>query len=463
MLSNVDSNSHRLIETTNKRSNANANITYSEPAGKYGRLDFGYNYSIADYKNSRITNIYTGNLAEIDNDLSNVYDYSFATNRFSLNYRYDKPTLYNFTVGLTAQPTLLKGYSLTNNISSERSGFNLFPTARFVYSFARSKSLNVNYNGRSQEPSFNQIQPVVDVSNPTRPIVGNPALNSAFSQTLNLSYNYTEPVSGLFFNAGVFGNLTNNQITRDIVRYNESIIVEGEATQRTIQETRYLNADGYYSTNMYYSLGKPFAEKKYRVSLNGSVGFLNDVSFTNSQKNIGKNWSVAQTLRLQINPNANVEIYPAIGYRRTMVNYSLTDNSDTKASTWNYDLNGRIYFLKTFIVGFDVSKNVNKGYSSIVANPLIINTYLEKQFFNRRGTLRLQGFDLKNEGTVVGITQDANTITNSQTNRLTKYFMATFSFRIQKFPGGAQPNFERNRENREQGGERPFRGNRQGF
>ncbi|MBC7913716.1 MAG: TonB-dependent receptor [Pyrinomonadaceae bacterium] len=457
----ADSSSHRVIETSNKRLNTNTNVTYSEPVGKYGRMDIGYNYSLADYKNSRITDIYTSNTAVMDIASSNVYDYSFTTNRFSLNYRYEKPRIYNFSVGLTAQPTLLEGSSLTAiSAPTKREGFNLFPTARFVYNFARSRSLNINYNGQSSEPSFNQIQPVIDLSNPTRPIIGNPKLNSAFTQSLYLSYNTTDPNSGLFFNVGLIGNITKDQIIRNIVRYTDTVSVKGTKTPRTIQETRYLNTDGYYSSSMNYSFGKPFAEKKYRISLNGSLGYVNDISYADSEENIGKNWSMAQTLRLQINPNPNIEIYPAIGFRRTLINYSLPGNKDTKANTWSYDLNGRFFFLKTFIVGFDISKNVYQGYSSIAANPLIINTYFEKQFFKRRGTLRLQGYDLKNEGTVVGISQDANTVTSSQTNRLTRYYMATFSFRIQKFPGGMQPNFDRNRgENR--GGDGQPRGDGQ--
>ncbi|MBC8052912.1 MAG: outer membrane beta-barrel protein [Sphingobacteriaceae bacterium] len=455
-----DSISHRQIETSNNRFSANANITYSEPIGKLGRMDFGYNYNLSDYDNSRITNLYQGEVPVINNDLSNIYDYSFTTNRFSLNYRYDRPRLYNFTVGLTAQPTLLKGYSVTSKQSSERKGFNFFPTARFEYSFARTRSLSINYNGRSNEPSFNQIQPVIDASNPLRPVVGNPGLNSSFTQSLNLRYNSNNQAKGLFFNIGVFGNFTNNQITRNIVGYVDSVIVKGKKVARSIQETRFLNADNYYSTNSFYSISKSFLERKYRVSLNGRMGYTNDVSFTNGRENIGKNWTFSQNLGLQINPNPNVEIYPSVGYRGTNVDY--TFGRDTRANTINYDLNGKLYFFKTFILGWDLSKNINKGYSSIEANPLIVNAYFEKQFFNRRGTLRFQGFDLLNEGTIVGVSQDANTITNSQTNRLTRYFMATFSFRIQKFPGGIQPNFDRNRSEGRGGDSQP-RGDRGNF
>ena len=441
--SRVTSDSTRNIETSSNRFTTNANITYSEPVGKFGRLDFGYNYSLADYENARITQVKIGqNFVRADN-LSNVYDYSFITNRYSLNYRFERPSLYNFTLGLTGQPTLLQGKSELAAEPTRKRGFNLFPTARFAYYFARTKSLTINYNGRSQEPSFTQIQPVRDVSDPTRPIVGNPGLNSAFTQSVNLSYNYTKPATGLFFNTGIFGNFTNNQITRNELVFDEQIMVNNVPTTRTIVETGYLNADGYYTSNAYYSFGKPFLEKKYRVSLNGSFNYTNDVTYYNNQKNVGRNFGFGQNLRVQINPNPNVEIYPAVSYRHSILNYTLTEE-DTRVSTWGLDLNGRIFFLKTFIVGWDVSKNINQGYSNS-ANPLIISTYLEKQFFNRRGTLRFQGFDLLNEGVVINRSNDANTYTDSRTNRLTRYFMATFSFRIQKFPGGVQPNFDRNR------------------
>ncbi len=110
-----------------------------------------------------------------------------------------------------------------------------------------------------------RYHPVRDVSNPLRPIVGNPDLNSAFTQSLEFRYNSTDPSSGLFFNVGMFGNLTNDRIIRDQLTYQQISRIGTKAQTnlpdtifRTIQETRYLNADGYYTTNAYYSLGKPF-------------------------------------------------------------------------------------------------------------------------------------------------------------------------------------------------------------
>jgi hypothetical protein len=175
------------------------------------------------------------------------------------------------------------------------------------------------------------------------------------------------------------------------------------------------------------------------------VNFSNDVTFQNGQKNMGRNWGISQGGRLQINPNQNIEIYPALRYSTNWINYSLTPDQKSEAESWNIDFNGKVYLFKTFIVGFDLTKVINSGYGNIATNPLIINTYLEKQFFNRRGTFRVQGFDVMKEATNVSRTQSENLISNSLNNRLTRYVMATFSYRLSKFPGGMQPqnNFQR--------------------
>jgi hypothetical protein len=434
MLPSVDSNSHRFTGTTNKQTNSNAQISYSEPLGKTGNLDFIYTYSIADYKQNLITDVYQNGVAIMNKELSNSYNYSLYTNRVSLSYRNARQQLYNYTIGMTTQPTMLKGYTIPNGVPLYRKRLNFFPTARFNYNFGQTRSLNINYDGNINEPAFNQIQPVKDISNPLRPLTGNPKLNSAFTQSINIGYNTTDIKSGFFFSTAITGSLINNQITNNTFRYDEDLIIKGDSTRRTIEETSYVNTNGSYSTNVYYSMGKPLFTKKYRLSLNGGLGYANSVSFANSVKNLSKNRSFSQNMRVQINPNQNVEFNPSIGYTATSVKYSVAGNNSFKATTWNYDLSGKIYFLKSFIVGLDLSKRLNKGYGSINANPFIIDTYLEKQFFNRSGTLRIQGFDLLNQNTVVAFSADPNATTSSQTNRLTRYFMAALSFKIQKFP-----------------------------
>src|SRR5690606_14293678 len=162
-----------------------------------------------------------------------------------------------------------------------------------------------------------------------------------------------------------------------------------------------------------------------------------NISYTDNIKNTGKNWILSQGLNMQINPNRNLEFNPGLRYTfNTNTNDAITNNN-TKVSSYIINFNSRVYFLKTFLVGTDLSKTFNDGYSSSLAvDPFIINTYLEKQFLkDKSATLRLQGYDLLNENTSVSRQVTGNVITDSQSNRLSRYFMLTFTMRLQKFSG----------------------------
>ncbi|WP_069660839.1 TonB-dependent receptor [Arcticibacter eurypsychrophilus] len=441
IVAGADSSSRRLINTDNERLSNQLNVTYSEPLGVYSRLDFSYRYSRTENDNSKITDLADVNGAYFRSDsLSNIFNYSFTANRFGLSYRYDRNKLYNFSIGMAAQPTTLKGYSETNHVSAGKTGFNVFPTVRFSYNFAKTVSLKINYSGESSEPGFEQIQPVVDLSNPQSPVIGNPNLRSALNQNVNIEYNNTDAQTGAYFSAGARGNIISDRIINNTVRIREPIISGTDTTYNLIQERRFLNEDGYYASNVYYRWSKPFMDKKYRLQVGGTVNYTNDVSYVDNEKNIGKNWTFSQNARFQINPNENIDITPGASYRYGFVNYSLPNSIDSKNSTLSLDLNAKIYVFNTWILGFDGSKNINSGFRSINANPLVINSYLEKQMFNRKGRLRLQGYDLLNQAATVNATQGDNGYSVSNTNRLTRYFMLTFAYRFNKFAGRTQNN-----------------------
>ena len=135
------------------------------------------------------------------------------------------------------------------------------------------------------------------------------------------------------------------------------------------------------------------------------------------------------------------------------------------ASTWSLSADGRFFFLKSLVLGIDFSKNYNTGYSSgVTANPMILNTYLEKQFFkDKRGSLRLQGFDLFNENTSVSRSISANSTIDTRSNRLGRYFMLSFTMRLQKFTGQKPAEMEQGPGMRRMGGGGPGRGPGGGF
>ncbi|HEY0899713.1 MAG TPA: outer membrane beta-barrel protein [Sphingobacteriaceae bacterium] len=436
-----DSVQHLNLIDYNERMNASSRLLYIEPLSEKSTVEFNWNYNRTNYDNNRETfNIDPVNVYQRVDSLSNLYNYSFSTNNFGVSYRFTDKN-YNYSLGISGQPTLLQGESVMQNINTRRTGFNFVPVARFTYKFARTKELNINYFGRNNEPSFQQIQPVADRTNLNYPVVGNPELNAEFNHMLNIRYNNFNFNSGRSLFAVLSANYTQDKIVTN------TVLLEPGANQNAFtQETRYLNTDGYYSVMGFYSFSIPVAEKKYTFSFNGSANYINNIAFSNNLKNNIQNLILSQRLRLQINPADWIELNPSAAYTNNQSTYSLAtlNNASQNVNTWSFNADGRFYFLKSLVLGIDFSKNLNSGYSSALnSNPMILNTYLEKQFFkDKRATLRLQGYDLFDENINVSRTITNNSTIDTRSNRLGRYFMMSFTMRLQKYTGQRPQNMD---------------------
>lgn len=442
----------QLIDLNNKRLNGGASLSYLEPLGKNSNMEFEYTYDFSNYDNNRIANSVDqdGNIS-YNPALSNIYDYSFIKSSINLNYRY-RTSKVNYTIGASAQPSTLKGNTVdidNTAINFQRKATNFAPIARFEYVFSNSKRLSFTYNGRPTEPGYSQLQPVRDISNPQFPVVGNPELAAEFSHNLNLRYNNFDFASGNSFFGMLMATFTNDKVVSNRMQSMDPV-------NGLVQETSYLNANGYYTARGFYNYSKPFLKRKYVVSLNGSANFNNNISFANGEENIAKNWVLSQGLNVKINPNEWLDVTPGINYSYNTTQNSINDRNNTNINTWSLNLDSRVYFVPTFLWGFDLSKMSNTGYAQNVdASPLIINTYVEKQFLpGNKATIRLQAYDLLNEQVNISRSVTENSTLDSRSNRLARYFMLTLSYKFQKFAGGstAPTNDQQGPGGRPQGG-----------
>jgi uncharacterized membrane protein YgcG len=426
------------VNSDNSSQKANVRFSYIEPIGKttYLETNYGYNYSNTDNNryNYRIDPA-TGNQTYVDS-LSTIYNNQFITNRFGVNLR-GIAAKYNYTLGMAVQQSTLNGESHSQHFHTNT--FNYIPTARFIYNFSRNHSFTVNYSGSNSQPSFTQLQVQPDFSNPQNRIYGNPDLKPSFTNNLNLRYNQFDIASGnsLFTNLS-FSETQNAIVTNSKPVFN-STSTGSSSGQRdsTIQETHYLNTNGLYNINGNYSFSKPFADRKFTVSLNGGAGYSNNVSFIEDQRNTGKNWVLNQAVKLRVDIDSIMDSELSANYNINTTKYSLPSSLNTDASTWTLGLDGRNYFFYSWILGYNLTQTINHGFSSTVkANPTLLSTYLEYQFLKKHiASFRFQAFDLFDENKGVTRTAVGNQIIDTRTNRLGRYFMLTFTLRLQKFAG----------------------------
>lgn len=444
---------NQTINTYSRTNSYGVNLSYLEPLGKrsYLELNYALNYS-STVNNKRTDTLVTStNVWESDSLLTNKYNYTFTTNKVGLNFRFIEKK-YNYTLGLAVQPSTLDGHSLTRNDipDTHKNTFNIIPVARYIYNFSRSKTFAVNYNGSNAAPGYSQLQPVIDFSNALYPVQGNPNLKPAFTNNISIRYNnFSFTTGNVFFANFTYQNISNQVVTNTITSNTSSRIF-----------TQYLNADGFYNFTGRVTYSKPWAERKYSLILNGTAQYNNNVGYLTSlknldplqatpdqiasaqQKNIAKNLVFTPEIRFRVDLPNIIDAQILTNYAINRTHNSVTDsinNGLTNIRTWNIGLTGKNYF-GDWVFSYDYTKATNYGYTSTIkiTNPNILNLYVERRFLkNKVATLRLSAFDLFNQNTGYSSTTTASSVTQSSVNRLARYYLLTFTLRLQKFAGKA--------------------------
>lgn len=438
-----DSAVNRIVARKNLQSNYRGSFTFAEPLSLNTQLELNAQVNYNGYDNTATTqNITNGNPSGVIDSLSNIYDYSFTQGRIALNYRYGLSHMskVRFSLGVTAIPSLLSGTKVSLGTTTNRSSFNVVPIARFEYLWSRQHKMSVNYSGNAVEPTFDQIQPVRDVTNPQNPIVGNPNLNASFQHTVRAGYDNYIANSRLNYSFNLNGSLTDNSVIRNNVQIIDQILTDPVSSRKDtiyITETRFLNTNGAYKVNGNYSISKQLSDRRYNLSLSGSASYDHRISMSASQKNVNTVMTFIERFGPRINPNDWFEINPNVSYNYTKSTNTLPGFRDTKTNTLAFNVDGRMYFLNTWLFGYSASKNYVSGIdANVTSNPFVVNAYIEKELFNRRGRITFQAFDILNQNNFVNRdNSEDGGYTDTKSNALSRYFMLRLSMRLQKWTG----------------------------
>jgi len=419
---------NQLNDQSTRNFGQNAGGSYMEPLWAKTFIELNYNWNrSATNSNRDVHDVISG--SEVFNlDLSNIYDYQFITNKVGLNYRYIGEKL-NYTVGMNAQPAVLHGQNLSKEVTTINRTFNFIPSARLSYKFSNQESFDVNYWGRNNQPGFFQLQPISDNSNLQNIVTGNPNLKPEFIHSINAHYKQSDWNLGHVLFANVAYDKTSNKIVTTKLQVDKDESVN--------QLTSYTNTDGFYSLKGDYYYSKPFADRKFSIGYSGWGQLNNNVAFTDNNRIVAQNTAWRQEVELKVDIQDIVNLEFETSYAQNITTYSDTSFTNRKTNRYEFQLEGRNYFFKNLTIGYDLTKQINTGFdNNAVRNPAIFRLFTEYKFMkNDMGTLRFEGFDLLDQNS--GISRDVfdNVIVDRQVNRLGRYFMLSFIYRIRKFVG----------------------------
>lgn len=429
-----DSLLNRLVDTRNKSRNLGSSFRFSEPVGNSQdssvsrNMDIYYNFQLEENDNNLLTRVNNNifNKRVVDS-LSTVYTSKFISHLIGVSYRFGSDDL-SYSLGLTAQPNLLVVENEQPKSSVHHAGFNVAPVVNLSLVLSQTTSFTFVYNGNSAAPNLSQLQPVPNTRNLQNVVVGNPNLKSTFNHNSSFTFQNSNPKNGRALMLGINSNFMQDQVV-------SNIILKQDTLNSLKQETRFENANGAYGIDALYSWSRPFSENKYNLEFRGNVGFANNVSFTDNILNNNKGFNFAQSVMMRMNQKG-FTLSADANYTYSSNRYSLALANLRDIQIYEFNVNAKTFITPRFSVGLDASKRINKGYSLYARNPFLINLSLQKTFLKKeQAMIKLQAYDLLNQGNYLIRSISDNSIIDSRNNQISRYLQLSFTINLQQFGG----------------------------
>ncbi len=403
-----------------------SNITYSEPISKRLSVLFNYGISIdnATSNNQSFDQSSPGVYDILDQTYSNDYKFNQLDNQVGaiFNYKYKKAT-FNFGTKVSDD-----GYKQVNEYTGDamtRNFINWYPQAMYQYKFGPQSSLTINYNGSTQQPGIQQLQPLLTNADPLNVTLGNPDLKPSFRNSIYGWYNNYKVISGLsyFINGGynnTFNAIVNNTVTAD--------------GKNTIQ---YVNLRGETPYNFYFygNVGQKIKSIDTYLGLYANSNANVTYSYINNELDKAQSHTYSGGLNIQKYVEKKYDFNLGGGPSYTFSTMSLQPDVNNNAAGLNINGGGNLFLPLKFGLGSDINYNYTAKTQAFSAQyKTIWNAYIFKTFL-KEDKLKISASvnDLLDQNTNYSRGIYGNTTTQTNTNGIRRFFMLSVVWNFTKF------------------------------
>lgn len=422
--------------------NLNSNITYTEPISKKSFLQVQYGLNYQESQSDKRTNNYnylTNDYTDLDTLLSNKFTTNYITNKGGLSYRY-ADTNFNINFGVDFQNANLNNERvLPYNNSLDRSFNSILPNARLQYNFTKKKSLRLFYNTSTTAPSVDQLQDVVNNSNPLQLSSGNPDLVQSYQHRLFIRYSSANTNAGSTFFAMLSGSMQEHYIGNSTIIAQDTTTINGFVIPAGGQFTRPENMNGYYNLRSFVTYGLPVGLLKSNLNVNASAGYVRTPGMINLEKNYANNTSMGLGLVLSSNISEKVDFTISTNSNYSIIRNTLNTNSNSEFLNQTSRASLNYIFWKGIVFNTELNHQYYTGLSAGFNQSYFLwNMAVAKKIFkNQQGEIKLSVYDLLDQNKSITPTVTETYTQYSKTNVLQRYFMLTFTYNLRFFKGGA--------------------------
>jgi len=421
------------LKVNNITNNAfKTNLAYTEPITKSLTLVLNYGLSLINGRSDRksFNQSTLGNYDILDTQFSNDYQLDQVINQGGAIFNYKKgKTVVN--IGSKFSGVDFNQEDLYNNKTYNRSFINYMPQAMYQYNFSQQKNIRINYNGNTNQPSLDQIQPVRVNTDPLNITLGNPDLRPSFRSSLSARYSSYKVLTSQSVYISGYYSFTNNPIVSNVFTD-----AAGKSTYQSVNISDKTPAN--YS--IYSSIDRKILGITMGVGFNTSGS--NSYNYINNVLNETKSASYSPTINIQKYVEKKFSIYAYFG-----PSYSTTETSVQQSFNSNgWGASGYISGSVQLPGKFEISTDGDYTYRGKTQafnesfTQFLWNTTVSKKFFKAQNLkTSITAFDLLNQNQGFNRSASNGNLTQTSYTTIRRYFLFSVSWDFTKMGGGVKP------------------------
>ncbi|HRS53623.1 MAG TPA: outer membrane beta-barrel protein, partial [Bacteroidales bacterium] len=348
-------------------------ISYVEPISKLIKIQFSYEPSQTKSYSNKET--YNSNI--IDTILSNKYNNVYNVQRGGVGLRFNTENI-DFLAQADVQQYELKGkqnFPFTSEITKLYN--NILPSATLNYKFSKINNLNVRLRTRIRIPSIEQLQNVIDISNPLIIKAGNMDLRPTYENIIIMRLALANPDKAKNFFLFCMLNKTNNYISNSTYLLTNDTIIQGYNISKGSQFIIPINVDNYYSVRTFSVYSLPLKKIKSNLNLNLGYMYSHTPALLNKSLNYSDNNVVNGGFYLSSNINQNIDFGLSYNASMNSVISSIDNKSNNTYYNHNITFNANFIILHRFVLNTDINQITYSGLSDTYnQNYILWNAYI---------------------------------------------------------------------------------------
>ena len=399
-----------------EKSVVNAAAIYTEPLSKKSFLIF--RYGLATGSNDAVRNTFAkdgfGSYKNQVDSLSNHFIFNTLNNNGSLSYRFAEKKV-NFVLGAGLGKVNYHTQDVETYESRAIAFTNFLPTFSFTYKPRQQRNLNITYNGSPVNPTLQQIQPLIDNTDPLRINIGNSELVQGFTNRVNFRFSDFKVLKSRYISLS--GNISN---TSGAITGSNEVSVDG----KTI--SKFVNADGIFDYNADFTYDMEVF-KGIHAGFSVSHNFNRYINFINGIKNTNDNRSNNFSINLNYWGERWYSFYASVNASQNQSLSSIQSSLPTKYFSLNGygSLSMKFKKIKTYI---DLNADA-RFYGKSAAFAQSQNVFLFSPTFRKVVTkndaleIKVSVFDLFNKNADISRNITSNFISESINNTIRRYVL----------------------------------------